>query len=341
MLEHLTGDVQRQVLGIHQALDKAVAVRQQVGAFLHDEHAAGVELQPLFVLPGVVVHGSGLGDEQQGRVSGGALGGGADHLQGLLPVVEFFLVEGPQLLVADFGTGLLPDGGHAVEGFGLEYGLVLRVLAVHAGALFHLGVLHFHENGIADVVGILLHQLLHPELIQELAVPLVLGVGLQVQGDGGPVALFGAGGDLVAGKALGLPVPGLLRAEGPGVHRDTLAHHEGGVEPYAELADDVHVLLLFRLLLELEGTAAGDDAQVLVQLFLGHADAVIGDGNGAGLLVHLQADGEILPGKAGGAVLQRAVIQLVNGVAGVGDQLPEKDLLVGVNGVDHQVQQTF
>ncbi|CAN3966665.1 hypothetical protein HEAFMP_HEAFMP_12550, partial [Dysosmobacter welbionis] len=32
------------------------------------------------------------------------------------------------------------------------------------------------------------------------------------------------------------------------------------------------------------------------------------------------------------------VAQLVTGVAGIGDDLPEKDLLVGVDGVDHQVQ---
>ena len=31
--------------------------------------------------------------------------------------------------------------------------------------------------------------------------------------------------------------------------------------------------------------------------------------------------------------------QLVHRVAGVGDQLPQEDLLVGVDGVDHQIQQ--
>ncbi len=69
-----------------------------------------------------------------------------------------------------------------------------------------------------------------------------------------------------------------------------VGHHEGGVEAHAELADDVGgvlpaVLLLGQLLLELEGAAAGDGAQVLLQLLLRHADAVVGDGQGAGNLV--------------------------------------------------------
>ena len=204
-----------------------------------------------------------------------------------------------------------------------------------------MGVGDLHADGIADVIGVLLHQLLDAELIQKLAVILVLGVGFQVQGDGGAPVRFCPGGDLIPCKPLGLPVPSLVCAKSPGVHGDPVADHEGGVEPHAELADDVHILLLLRLLLELEGAAAGDDAQVVVQLLLGHANAVVGDGEGTGLLVYVQADEKVLPGKAGGPVLQGAVVELVNGIAGVGDQLPQEDLLVGVDGVDHQVQQTL
>ena len=38
---------------------------------------------------------------------------------------------------------------------------------------------------------------------------------------------------------------------------------------------------------------------------------------------------------------QGSVGQLVDGVAGVGDDLPQEDLLVGVDGIDHQVQQSL
>ena len=39
--------------------------------------------------------------------------------------------------------------------------------------------------------------------------------------------------------------------------------------------------------LEIEGAGLGDGAQVLFQIFLGHTDTVIGDGQGAGFLIGL------------------------------------------------------
>ena len=50
-----------------------------------------------------------------------------------------------------------------------------------------------------------------------------------------------------------------------------VGHHEGGVEAHAELADDVGGAVLLHALLELEGAAACDGAQVLLQLLLRHA----------------------------------------------------------------------
>ncbi len=52
MLQHFPGNVQGQVLRIHQALDEAEMIGQQVRALIHDEDAAGIELQALFIVPG-------------------------------------------------------------------------------------------------------------------------------------------------------------------------------------------------------------------------------------------------------------------------------------------------
>ena len=68
MLQHFPGDVQRQVLGIHQPGYEAEMVRQQIGALVHDQHAAGIQLQPLLIFAGVVIIGGRAGDEQQGIV---------------------------------------------------------------------------------------------------------------------------------------------------------------------------------------------------------------------------------------------------------------------------------
>ena len=118
-------------------------------------------------------------------------------------------------------------------------------------------------------------------------------------------------------------------------------HHKGGVEPHAKLADDVGGVVLAHLLLELQRAAAGDGAQVVLQLLLGHADAVIGDGEGAVLFVRCHSDGKVRRLYINAAIAEGQIGQLVNGVAGVGNDLPQENLFVGINGIDHQVHQPF
>ena len=155
--------------------------------------------------------------------------------------------------------------------------------------------------------------------------------------------LLFAGGDGIAVGPVGLPHPGLVAAPGLGDDGDGVGHHKGGVEAHAELADDVDVLgglvILGQAGLELAGAAAGDGAQVGLQILPGHADAVVGHGEGALLLVGDDGDLQVGPADPHGVVGEGLVGQLVLGIAGVGDELPQEDLLVGIDGVDHQVQQ--
>jgi len=60
---------------------------------------------------------------------------------------------------------------------------------------------------------------------------------------------------------------------------------KGGIESHAELADESAVLALVagELAQELGGAGAGDGAEIVDQLRLIHADAVVGDGEGARL----------------------------------------------------------
>ena len=131
---------------------------------------------------------------------------------------------------------------------------------------------------------------------------------------------------------------------GAGEHAHLVRHHEGAVKAHAELADDVDVGLLLRVahvVFELEGTAAGDDAQVVLHLLFGHADAVVGHGDGARGGVGLDADAEIAAAHAHALVREGEVAQLVDGVRCVGDDLPQEDLLVRIDGIDHQIQQAL
>ena len=63
MLQKLPGDVQAQIRGIHHAPDEPEVLQQQIRALVHNENAAGIELQTLFVFLGVEVEGSDAGDE--------------------------------------------------------------------------------------------------------------------------------------------------------------------------------------------------------------------------------------------------------------------------------------
>ena len=338
MLQQLPGDVQAQVRGLHHAPDEVEIVRQQVGAAVHDHHAGGVQLQAGLIVLGVILAGGLGGDIQQGLVGDGALGGHGDDAERGGGIAEPLLIELVILLTGDVGLLPLPQGHHAVEGLPRKDLLILGLIL--GTALLHLGVGHEHLDGEADIIGILLHQLIQGILPEILAVfVLLLAVGLDVHDDVGAHGVTGAGLDGVALQAVGIPAIGLLLAIFPGNDGDVVGHHESRVEAHAELTDDVGLGLLVQLLPELEGAAGGDDAQVVLQLTFVHADAVVADGKGAVLLVDGQGDGKILPLQAHFFVRQGQITQLVDGVGGVGDDLTQEDLLVGVDGVDHQVQQ--
>ena len=174
---------------------------------------------------------------------------------------------------------------------------------------------------------------------------LLLGVGLDVEDHLGAHAVLPAGLHSVAVLAVGGPAPGLLAPVGPGGDGHLIGHHKGRVEAHAELSDDVHIALALagvlggHVFFKLEGTALGDGAQIFLQFVMGHADAVVRDGQGTGDLIGGEGDLELVPLHPHLVVGEGFVGQLVNGVAGVGDELPQENLLMGVDGVDHQVQQ--
>ena len=73
-------------------------------------------------------------------------------------------------------------------------------------------------------------------------------------------------------------------------------------------------------------------------LVAAHADAVVAHRQGAGRLIGDQLDLPVVAIGVDGAVGERQVAGLVDGVAGVGDQLAQEDFLVRVEGMDHQVE---
>ena len=346
MLKHLARDVQAQVGGVDYAAHEVEALRQHVGAVLHNHDAAGVQLQTRLVGAGHVVEQLPAGYEQQRLVAHLAFGVYADYTGGVGGVVPVLLVEVHAVLVADLALGALPDGYLGVDGLALDRGdgLVLgRAVVVFLARLLHLGALHVHLDGPADVVGVLLDQAHYLPGLEVVAVALVVVVGLYVHDDVGADAVLLALRDGVAVGALALPLVGGVGAEGLGDDGDLVGDHECAVEADAELAYDVRIrggiLLACVLGLEGHGAALGDDAEVLLQLVTGHAYAVVADGQSPGLVVGGDEYAEVLTVHADRVVGQRAVAQLVYRVGRVGYYLTQEYLLVRVDGVDHQVEQ--
>ena len=342
LLQGLTADVQAQILTVHNALDKAEVVGQQVGALLHNHNTGGVQRQALLVLLGVVVIGGGAGDEQQGGVGGRALGAAGDDTQRVGVVHELVLVELVVVLVFDFTLRALPDGHHAVQCFQLGVGLVLGLVIVARILRLRLlaGFLTVHRDGEADVIAVLLDEVGDFVVFQILAVMVSVGVILHDQNDfGADIVLVGLGQG-VALNAGGFPLPGGILALGAGNDGHFLGNHKGRVEADAELTDDVDIVALV-LGLEVKRAGLGDGAEVLFQLLLGHTDAVIADGQRAALLVGLDVDFQIILRDADGRVGQALEIALVAGVRCVGNQLAQENLAVCIDRINHQVEQLF
>ena len=207
LLQHLTADVQAQVLAVHDALDEAEVIGQQVGALFHDEHAGGIECQTLFVVFGVEVVGAVAGHEQQGVVVRGALGAADDDAGGVGIVVELIFVEGGVLFVGDFALLLLPDGHHAVQGLQLGVGLPLRLVVIGLGVRFGLlaALLALHLDGIAHIVAVLLDDGRDAIFIEEVLVVVGVSAGLDVQDDIGARGVLFGRVHLVAVRTAAIP----------------------------------------------------------------------------------------------------------------------------------------
>ena len=159
--------------------------------------------------------------------------------------------------------------------------------------------------------------------------------------DLGANAVFFALGHSIAICSGGLPAPGGVAALLFGVDGDGIGHHESRIETYAELADNIHIARFVHFLAEAVRTGGCDNTKVIFQIFLIHADAVIGNGQGAVFLVRGNGDLEITAVETDGVIRQGHVGKLIHSVAGVGNDLAQEDLFVGVNRIDHQVQETL
>ena len=356
LLQQFTGNIQGQVRGIYQTFDEAQVVRQQVFAFFHNKYGTGEKLQARFIFLEIQVGRSLARNVQQRRVFHGALCPGVVIPHGVFPFVELVLEKFVVFFRLDGTLIPFPQRGLGVQGLvfcffnGRQF--VVDVALVVAGRFFR-GFFHF--NRIADVIGIFFHQAFQrPVTGHILFRPFACISFAQLQGDAGAVFFHFAGFDGIGSVSSRLPLPAFLFPGLAGNQGHFIRNHERGIKTYTELTDQVFggsvglrflagfFLCLFRNLVgffqfgpEFLGTGLGDSADVFDYFFFGHADAVIRNGKGLCLFIRGQTDHKLAVPFQQFAVGKGRKTQLVDGVAGVGNQFTQKNLVVGVNGIDH------
>ena len=169
---------------------------------------------------------------------------------------------------------------------------------------------------------------------------------IEMKGDARPALRRGLERERSDGEgalAVRRPAPGLVGPGAARVDHDLVGDHEGGIKADAELADNgggfLARVLGRKLVQEGLGAGAGDGAEPAGQVLAGHADAVVREGQRLGVGIDRDLDRERSAVLDELGLGDRLVAQLLAGVGGVGDELADEDLAVGIDRMDHQMQQ--
>ena len=189
------------------------------------------------------------------------------------------------------------------------------------------------------MVGVGPHQALELERLE-----VALGVLLEMQHDLGaarhaPRLLVAGRRHLEAGAARRGPDPGFGRAGAAAGHLDAVGDHEGGVEADAELADQARpslasasplrkALVPERATVPRLSTSSWRSMPMPLSAIVRVAGRLVGD----------EADLELVGAGQKLGLGDRLVAQLVAGVGGVGDELPQEDVGLRIDRMNHQVQ---
>merc|ERR1719284_1772360 len=366
LLQGLSGDVEREIIGVNYTLDEGEPLWDEVLAVVHDEDSSDVELEVvllLFVLE--EIEWGSLWNEEEGGELELTLDVEVLDREVLFPVVGEGLVEGDVLILGDVLWLSHPDWLGLVEDLVLVgdfldlllffllwllvvldlWLLIVLLLVITLLLLFVLllvitlllvGGLFNHElDWEANEFGVLFDQVLQLSLLEELLLVL-----LQFQNDLGSSGHV-TGGVWVDGESstgVGLPDV-LLVSVVLGDNSDLLGNEISGVETNTELTDHADVGTGRDGLHETSGSGLGDGSEVVHEVALGHTNTSVVDGQGVVGLVWDDLDSEVWLGLELLWLSDRVVSDLVKSIGSVRDQLSEENLLVGVESVDDKGHQ--
>ena len=350
VLEDLARHVQREVLAVDDPLQEAQPFRQQRLPVVHDVDPLHVELHALRdPFPVIQIERGPGGDEQQHAGVERALHRGRDGRERVVPVVGEVAIELVVLVVGDVAARAGPDRLHRVEGLVLDHRLRQDALHRLAGVVEHrLLPFHPHANRMRHEIGVLLHDLAQHEGVGVVPPPVLFVGRLEVQHHGGAGLRPRRVVECVGAVTRRLPADGLVAAGTAGGQGDPVRDHERRVEADAELPDQVRGgglgplaaggLLRLQRGEEFPAAGARDGADVPHHLVASHPDAVVGDGEGSRLPVGVEPNIEVAL-REEARVRQPLDPQPVQGVGAVRNELAEEDVLLGIERVNHQVQE--
>ena len=135
-------------------------VGQQVRALFHDHNPVGVKLKPLFVILGIIIKGRLFGNKQKRIVGNQTFGFAVDYPSRIGKIIKLFVIKRIVFLRLDFIFILAPEGNHAVQGLNLFKRFKLMLFRI-----FQPLLLHFHLNGVGNIIRIFLYNTRNPVLI--------------------------------------------------------------------------------------------------------------------------------------------------------------------------------
>ncbi len=306
--------IQGQVRTVDHALQEHQEIRDDLLDVVGDEHLAGKQLD--LALAGTEIVGD-FGEIEDALQVEGIIHIQVHVEQRLVVHMENLLVEIPVFLIGAVLGLFEPQGGCIVDMHRRFGRFVLCCLALFF-RLLRLYNLEIHR--LRHKLAVAAEHLKHLVLVGELL--LVVG---KLQDDGRSAGFAAAVRQLIFHAVFAFPLHGRCAlGVAAGLDGHFLGDHERGVEAQAEVADDAALVFTLVVFQKLLGAGKRHLIDVLFNLVLGHADAVIRKAQLPffGIERHRYA---IVGLRAGVGHLL-----LDNRVAGVGYHFADENILIGI-----------
>ncbi len=322
MLQHFTRNIKRQVLAVYKALYKAKAVRQQIRTLIHNQNAVRIKLQSFFIALAVIIVACVAWNKEQSIISSGSFRTAANNFERFLIVKEFVPIKLLILFVCHFILIFAPNRHHGIECLKLCISLIfrLRILWSICRFLFHAALFKLHLDRIANIIAVFLHKALNRKAVKILVIGFFFGIlRQQIQGDFCAAPFFFTGVNCISLYAAALPFPCFVTAIGLALYHYFRANHKRRIEPNTKLSDNVNIIRFFIVFLKIKRAGFCDRTQIVLQLFLRHATAIILNRQRTIFFVCCNPNLKIISRKTRISILQRLIIKLVNGIARITD----------------------